>query len=283
MRFRFLYVAVLTVCALWDVPARAQGVEPTTSGGLTVGSYCCSTNAPTNGLIVSGSVGIGTALPASTLDVTGNGIHIASSGSGGSNVLWNNSGTLTWGATGLTVSGSVTASGSTGYLPYFSSSTTLGSSIAFQTGSTLQIGSGGSTTALYVDSNLAGATAFASGQGAWIEWNASPGGGMTAFVNDEGGGTGGWQFINMNSGGSILATPVTIQGGGNVGIGTASPQATLDVTGYMRLAKNASQPVACSSTNDGAIALTALYTLCICNGGSTTWVQSKDGSTACTW
>jgi hypothetical protein len=57
----------------------------------------------------------------------------------------------------------------------------------------------------------------------------------------------------------------------------------LDVNGYMRLAKNSSQPVACSSTNDGAIALTHVYTLCICNGGSTNWVQSKDGLTACSW
>ena len=71
--------------------------------------------------------------------------------------------------------------------------------------------------------------------------------------------------------------------GGNVGIGTTSPQATLDINGSMRLAKNSSQPVACSSTHDGQIALTHNYTLCICKGGSSSWVQSKDGSTACSW
>ncbi len=80
-----------------------------------------------------------------------------------------------------------------------------------------------------------------------------------------------------------VVTRMTITSTGSVGIGTTGPQATLDVNGYARLAKNSSQPVACSSTNDGAIALTAVYTLCICKGGSTSWVQSKDGSTACAW
>ena len=80
------------------------------------------------------------------------------------------------------------------------------------------------------------------------------------------------------------ATNLSLQpSGGNVGIGTTSPQATLDVNGYARLAKNTSQPVACSATNDGAIALTHLYTLCICNGGSTSWVQESNGTTSCSW
>ena len=71
--------------------------------------------------------------------------------------------------------------------------------------------------------------------------------------------------------------------GGNFGIGTTSPQATLDINGYVRLAKYSSQPAACSATNDGAIALTHLYTLCVCNGGSTSWVRETDGVTACSW
>lgn len=70
---------------------------------------------------------------------------------------------------------------------------------------------------------------------------------------------------------------------GRFGIGTSTPQATLDVNGYMRLAKNSAQPRACSSTDDGAIALTHVYTLCVCNGSSSSWVQAKDGSTACSW
>src|SRR5262249_35820520 len=40
-------------------------------GGVAVGSYAGTAPAPTNGLIVSGSVGIGTSSPASTLSVNG--------------------------------------------------------------------------------------------------------------------------------------------------------------------------------------------------------------------
>lgn len=71
--------------------------------------------------------------------------------------------------------------------------------------------------------------------------------------------------------------------GGKIGINRTIPQATLDVNGYMRLAKYSAQPVACSATNDGAIALTHVYTLCVCKGGSTVWVNASDGSTACSW
>ncbi|MGA8494386.1 MAG: hypothetical protein WB764_02815 [Xanthobacteraceae bacterium] len=70
-----------------------------------------------------------------------------------------------------------------------------------------------------------------------------------------------WQ----NSSGLALSV---VTSSGAVGIGTTSPEATLDVNGYIRLAKNSSRPVACSSTYDGSIALTALYTLCVCKGGS---------------
>jgi hypothetical protein len=89
-----------------------------------------------------------------------------------------------------------------------------------------------------------------------------------------------WMQANRGSGYTVSSI---IFPAGTVGIGTSSPQATLDINGYTRLAKNSSQPVACSSANDGAVALTHVYTLCICNGGSSSWVQSKDGSTACSW
>ncbi len=86
--------------------------------------------------------------------------------------------------------------------------------------------------------------------------------------------------------GSTNANPaerMRVLSSGNVGIGTTTPQATLDINGYLRLAKNSAQPAACSATNDGALALSHVYTLCICKGGSTSWVQSKDGTTACSW
>jgi hypothetical protein len=81
---------------------------------------------------------------------------------------------------------------------------------------------------------------------------------------------------------------------GNIGIGTATPNAKLEVagtisatsiqsTGTMRMGKYSSQPVACAAGYDGYIALTSQYTTCVCNGGTSTWVKTSDGSTACTW
>jgi hypothetical protein len=67
---------------------------------------------------------------------------------------------------------------------------------------------------------------------------------------------------------------------GNVGIGTASPQALLDVNGYARLKSYTSAPVACVAGNAGAIALTSNYTGCVCNGAS--WIKLAD-ATACVW
>lgn len=71
--------------------------------------------------------------------------------------------------------------------------------------------------------------------------------------------------------------------GYNVGIGTTSPQAPLDVSGYARLTPQSAQPAACSATNNGALALTSQFTICACKGASTAWVRTTDGTTACTW
>lgn len=76
---------------------------------------------------------------------------------------------------------------------------------------------------------------------------------------------------------------VRIASSGNVGIGTTTPAAKLDVNGFMRLAKNGSAPATCDATIDGAIALTSQYTLCACKGGSSAWVTTTDGTTACAW
>jgi hypothetical protein len=87
-----------------------------------------------------------------------------------------------------------------------------------------------------------------------------------------------------SSGSFVNLSPESIYyTGGSVGIGTATPQATLDVDGYMRLKNNTAAPVACSATNDGAIARTSKYTLCICKGGTTQWLHVADGTTVCSW
>ena len=68
---------------------------------------------------------------------------------------------------------------------------------------------------------------------------------------------------------------------GNVGIGTTSPQATLDVNGFARLALNSSAPATCSSSNEGAIALTHLGQVCVCDT-TPAWNVLNTG-TACSW
>ncbi|MEK9726518.1 MAG: hypothetical protein VW397_00270 [Candidatus Margulisiibacteriota bacterium] len=72
-----------------------------------------------------------------------------------------------------------------------------------------------------------------------------------------------------------------VQDGGNVGISTGSPQATLDINGFAKLKKYSSQPKSCTTETDGAIALTSSYRLCVCD--STKWVNSNDGISLCEW
>ncbi len=73
-------------------------------------------------------------------------------------------------------------------------------------------------------------------------------------------------------------TRVIIKANGNVGIGTPSPQATLDVNGYARLKVQNAEPVACSATTDGSIALTSTYQMCACKGAASQWVYTHNGS-----
>jgi len=74
---------------------------------------------------------------------------------------------------------------------------------------------------------------------------------------------------------------------GNVGIGSSSdainPVVKLVVDGEIKLKKENAQPFACDSTYDGTIALTSTYRTCVCKGGTTTWVYTSDGTTACSW
>lgn len=67
----------------------------------------------------------------------------------------------------------------------------------------------------------------------------------------------------------------------NVGIGTMTPVATLDINGYIRLKENSLPPASCNTSQKGSIALTYLYTICACNG--TDWVLTADGKTSCDW
>jgi hypothetical protein len=65
-----------------------------------------------------------------------------------------------------------------------------------------------------------------------------------------------------------------------IGVGTTTPQATLDINGYARLSVNSSEPASCRASNKGAIALNNESHICICDGSS--WKFDSNGK-ACTW
>jgi hypothetical protein len=73
-------------------------------------------------------------------------------------------------------------------------------------------------------------------QGAYLGWNALTGGtGETDFINNRGGGAGGFAFINTEPAGNPKSTLMFISGAGKVGIGTTDPQQKLDVDGTAQL------------------------------------------------
>lgn len=88
--------------------------------------------------------------------------------------------------------------------------------------------SGGYSSVFPIGSN----PSSAGTQGAWIGWNALTGGtGETDFINNKGGGSGGFAFMNQAYGSSTRSTLMMITGSGAVGIGTTSPSADLEVSG----------------------------------------------------
>jgi len=54
------------------------------------------------------------------------------------------------------------------------------------------------------------------------------------------------------------------------------------LSGTIKLTSQTVSPLTCNSANDGAYAITSLYTACICKNG-TGWVKTSDGTTSCVW
>jgi hypothetical protein len=73
-------------------------------------------------------------------------------------------------------------------------------------------------------------------QGTYLGWNAFTGGmGETDFINNPGTGSGGFAFMGVPPSGSPMTTQMFINGSGNVGIGTTTPNARLEVSGTVQL------------------------------------------------
>ena len=72
-----------------------------------------------------------------------------------------------------------------------------------------------------------------------------------------------------------------VQDRGYIGVSTPTPNATLDVNGFVKLKKYNTPPISCSIDSDGSIALTSQYKTCVCNGSE--WVETNDGLSICSW
>lgn len=78
-----------------------------------------------------------------------------------------------------------------------------------------------------------------------------------------------------------VSAPMTMTKAGDIGIGTSTPMATLDINGTARLKPySGAEPVACDSAHAGTIALTGAYLMCVCNGS--TWRFVRDDQ-PCMW
>lgn len=221
------------------------------------------------------------------------------------------------GAGSSTVPNTITASGSTNYTARWSSATALGSGTIYDTGASVGIGTTGPAAKLQVTGqpNAAPATSGATQTGVAIR----AGSGDSSNVLDVGiNNTGSTYAWLQSTSGSDLSTnyPLLINpNGGNVGIGTASPGAALEVAGQvkitggtpgsgkvltsdasglatwatpaaatsLRLTPLSSAPATCDSNADGMIALTSHYSTCVCRNGLG-WVTLANGSNAsCDW
>jgi hypothetical protein len=88
-------------------------------------------------------------------------------------------------------------------------------------------------------------------------------------------------FIRFSTSPGATSESMRLASNGSLGIGTTSPQATLDVVGFERLKLNSSAPATCSSSNEGSIALTHLAQACVCD--TTPAWHVLNSSTACSW
>lgn len=81
--------------------------------------------------------------------------------------------------------------------------------------------------------------------------------------------------------GSALYERMRITNSGNVGIGTSTPSGTLHISGTAFMSRYAAQPVACSGSYNGLLAMTSTARLCACDGSS--WKYADGTGNACSW
>lgn len=253
----------------------------------------------------NGNVGIGTASPAGTLDVEGGNAAFGIAGTNINLTAQSTQSGMGVGAGGISLSaGTLTSGGSGG-----ASLLMTGGQPSWQGGAlTLSGGTAGAAGPMGGAVIVAGGSSAQAGAvtvtGGTAPLGSGIGGGTvniigghaeTYFLGGDVNVIGG--LADNNTSGNVYIAPGVKTGGngagnvllgidsaglgrGNVGVGTTSPQATLDVNGYARLKSYNSAPIICNPTYAGSIALNSNYTGCTCNGSS--WIKLSD-ATACIW
>jgi hypothetical protein len=235
-----------------------KALNTSTSGGRNIGIGSSALFAATS---ASSNTSIGTsssyAITTGTRNTAVGDSALAYDTTGSDNVAIGYAAALGTGSTGV-VSSSVFIGSNAGYnLRASSNNTVIGASAA----NALTTGS---------NNTLVGATAG----------NTLTTGGSNILIGNGVQATSATSSNQLNIGNTIYGD---ISANKYVGIGVVSPVEKLDVNGNIKVAKNSAQPYACDASHDGVMALTSQYTTCVCKGGSTAWVRTTDGSTACTW
>ena len=222
-----------------------QLLQPTAANALTVTNGASVGGAlSANALAVSNSASVGGPLSANVLMVS-NTASVTGTLSANALTVSNSAsvtGTLTSGA--LSTTGNVTAGRAIVSGNLSAASAALAGGL---TATGAIVGSGCQAT---------GYTAPPS-QGAYLAWNRSSTG-VSAFVNQQGGGTGGYEWINYNSAGNITAVPATLSAAGD--LSALRSVATGNVT-----ASNVAVAGALSVTGGSTLAGTSTGAL-VCNG-----------------
>ena len=222
-------------------------------GSVAIGTtYAGVTAAPTNGLIVQGNVGIGSATPATALDV--NGVITATSGT---STNWNTAYTdrLKWdgGASDLVAATGRSSLGIGSIYPLNAGTMTDTKYCTYASG----------TTAIVCNSDAGGVAVSSANPSATIALTAVNGSANT-FMRSDGApalGVG----ISPTWTGNHTFTPAsgnTVISAGNLGIGTATPVATLDTVGAGTtsatsnvILRNSAKTALVTVLNDGNVGL----------------------------
>ena len=204
-----------------------------------------------------GNVGIGTSSPINTLQVEGaihtdgNPIFLRQNPQDKSDVIkWNSNADMIdaggWNGVNLGYTWPGSTPGSiTPVLTVSTGGITVRSGgITFPDGSSLSSASGASAisqvngnTSINGIMQVTGSTnPVTTTQGAYLGWNAlTSGTGETDFINNQGGGSGGFAFFNTPPSGTPKNLLMFLTGAGNLGIGTQNPGAKLDVAGNVKI------------------------------------------------